>query len=496
MLCPRLDTPTPRGKTAPPQLSMKILAASLLALALPLAAQNTKPDVLKRIDATKPVYDDIAMQIWSFAEVGYQETKSSALLQEQLRKEGFQIKAGVAGIPTAFIASYGSGKPVIAILGEYDALPGVSQEAVPEKKPRAGANAGHACGHHLFGAASAQAAAAVKDWLKATGGKGTIRFYGTPAEEGGSGKVYMVRAGLFDDVDVAFHWHPSDRNSIQMSTSLANKSGKFRFTGVAAHAAGAPERGRSALDGVEAMNHMVNLLREHVPDSTRIHYVITRGGEAPNVVPAFAEAYYYVRSPNRDVVREVWERVEKAAQGAALGTGTKVEWEVTGGVYELLPNEVLGRAMHDNLRAVGGVTYTPEEKAFALKIGQTVLGKAPAPEVAEMIVPFNPNPTREGSGSTDVADVSWTVPTVGVRTATWAPGTPSHSWQAVACGGTSMGLKGMNVAAKTLAGTAIDLFTQPDVIAKAKAEFEKRRGPDFKYAPLLGDRPPALNYRD
>lgn len=476
---------------------MKLRLAALLILALPLGAQTTtKPSVFGRIDETKRTYEEIALKIWDYAEVGYQETKSAALLQQQLASEGFEVKAGVAGIPTAFTASYGSGSPVIVIMGEYDALPGVSQEAIPEKKPRAGANAGHACGHHLFGAASAQAAVAIKGWMKATGQKGTIRFYGTPAEEGGSGKVYMVRAGLFNDVDVAFHWHPSDRNAVQMSSSLANKSGKFRFTGVAAHAAGAPERGRSALDGVEAMNHMVNMLREHVPDFTRIHYVITRGGEAPNVVPAFAEAYYYVRSPNRDVVREVWERVEKAAQGAALGTGTKVEWEVTGGVYELLPNEVLGRVAHENLSAVGGVKYTPEERAFALKIGQTVLGRAPAPEVAEMIAPFNPTPAREGGGSTDVGDVSWTVPTVGVRTATWAPGTPSHSWQAVACGGTTMGLKGMNVAAKVLAGTAIDLFTKPELITQAKAELNRRRGADFKYESLLGNRPPALNYRD
>ncbi|MCC6536032.1 MAG: amidohydrolase, partial [Bryobacterales bacterium] len=368
--------------------------------------------------------------------------------------------------------------------------------AVPEKKVRPGSAAGHACGHHMFGAASIQTAVAVKNWLKATGRPGTIRVYGTPAEEGGSGKVYMVRAGLFKDVDVAVHWHPGDRNGVTMMPSLANKSGKFRFHGIAAHAAGAPHRGRSALDGVEAMNHMVNLMREHVPDTTRMHYVITRGGEAPNVVPAFAEVYYYVRSPQRDIVLEVWERVDKAATGAALGTGTKVDWELTGGVYELLPNEALGRAMQTNLVAVGGVTYTPEERAFALKISQTAIGKPPAPEVAALVSPFNPNPPREGGGSTDVGDVSWAVPTVGLRAATWAPGTPAHSWQAVACGGTTLGLKGMNVAAKTMAGTILDLFEQPAVIATAKAELEQRRGADFSYTPMLGNRPPALNYRD
>lgn len=475
---------------------MKRLLLVCLALSLPVSAQTTKPDVLRRIDAGRAEYEDIAMKIWSYAEVGYKETRSSALLQAHLKKAGFRVETGLAGIPTAFVAGHGSGRPVIAILGEFDALPGISQEAVPERRVRPGVTAGHACGHHLFGAASAQAAVAVKEWLQATNRKGTIRFYGTPAEEGGSGKVYMVRAGLFNDVDAALHWHPADRNGIQMTPSLANKSGKFRFTGVAAHAAASPDRGRSALDGVEALNHMVNLMREHVPETTRIHYVITRGGEAPNVVPAFAEVYYYVRSPSRTVLAEIWERLENAARGAALGTGTKVDWEVTGGVYELLPNEVLGRAMHENLAAIGGVTYTDEEKTFAMKIGQTVFGRPVPVDLASLVPPFVAKPSREGGGSTDVADVSWVVPTVGVRTATWAPGTPAHSWQAVACGGTSLGLKGMNVAAKTIAGTVLDLFSRPELIAGAKAELERRRGPDFKYSALVGDRPPALNYRD
>jgi aminobenzoyl-glutamate utilization protein B len=467
-----------------------------LLLAFPLAAQPAKPEVLQRVDASKAAYDEIALKIWNYAEIGYQEVKSSGLLQEKLKSEGFSVQAGVAGIPTAFVATYGSGSPVIGVLAEFDALPGVSQDAVPEKKERAGSTAGHACGHHLFGTASVQSAVAVKDWLKSTGGKGTIRVYGTPAEEGGSGKVYMVRAGLFNDVDVVVHWHAGDRNLVTMMPSLANRSGKFRFRGVASHAAASPERGRSALDGVEAMDHMVNMLREHVPDSTRIHYVITKGGEAPNVVPAFAEVYYYVRSPSREIVADVWARVEQAATGAALGTGTKVDWEITGGVYDLLPNEALGRVMQQNLETVGGVTYTAEERAFALKIGQTVFGKAPAPETAALVLPFNPNPPREGGGSTDVGDVSWTVPTVGMRSATWAPGTPAHSWQAVACGGTTLGLKGMNVAAKTMAGAMVDYFSRPEVVAQAKAEFVKRRGGDFKYQSLLGDRPPALNYRD
>src|SRR5690606_1582141 len=242
-------------------------------------------------------------------------------------------------------ASYGRGEPVIGILAEFDALPGLSQDTVPERKPLAQLGPGHACGHHLFGTASVAAAIAVKDWLARTGRPGTVRVYGTPAEEGGGGKVYMVRAGLFADVDAVLHWHPGAANDASPSTNRANMSGKFRFHGVSAHASAAPERGRSALDGVEAMNHMVNLLREHVPQESRIHYVITAGGQAPNVVPDFAEVYYYARHPDPAVVAQIWERLVKAAEGAALGTGTRVEYEVLNGVYSLLPNEALARVM-------------------------------------------------------------------------------------------------------------------------------------------------------
>ena len=466
-----------------------------LALGGSLSAQSTKEAVLQRLDQTRSVYEEMALKIWHWAEVGYQETKSTALLQEQLAKAGFKIETGVAGIPTAFIATYGSGSPVIGIMAEMDALPGTAQEAVAERKEIVGQVAGHACGHNLFGAGSVASAVAIKEWLAATGQPGTIRLYGTPAEEGGSGKVYMVRAGLFSDVDVVLHWHPGSANSANPASSLANKSAKFRFKGIASHAAAAPERGRSALDGVEAMNHMANLMREHVPYSTRIHYVITRGGEAPNVVPAAAEVFYYVRSPSREVVADVWSRLEAAAQGAAMGTGTSVEWEVIHGNYELLPNETLARVMHRNLSTVGGVQYTEEEKVFATTIGRTFPGgRAGALELASQVAPFNPTPDP-GSASTDVGDVSWAVPTVGLSAATYAPGTPGHSWQSVAQGGTSIGIKGMMVAAKTLATTAIDLFQNPATIAKAKEEFSGRRGAGFRYVPLLGDRLPPLDYR-
>jgi len=455
---------------------------------------NEQQTILKGIEEHKDSYSHIAQEIWNWAELGYQEEKSSALLQKTLQEAGFKIEKGVAEIPTAFVASYGSGKPIIGILGEYDALPGISQQAIPEKKAVEEGGTGHACGHHLFGTASAAAAIAVKDWMQKSGNKGTIRFYGTPAEEGGAGKVYMVRSGLFDDVDAVLHWHPSSSNAASAASSLANKSAKFRFYGQAAHAAGAPERGRSALDGVEAMNHMVNLMREHVPAESRIHYVITRGGEAPNVVPAFAEVFYYTRHPEMQQVREIFERVAKAAEGAALGTGTKMEYEVIHGIYNVLPNETLSRVMYENLQKIGGVHYSPEEVTFAKKIMATYPDKNADISDATAIKPFKV--IRKGTGgSTDVGDVSWAVPTAGMRSATWVPGTGAHSWQAVAAGGMSIGKKGMIVAAKTLALTAVDLLKDQSISNKAREELNQSRGDNFVYESLLGDRKPPLDYR-
>ncbi len=450
--------------------------------------------VMDQLSAKENYYGEIALKIWEYAELGYQEYQSASLLEQTLEKEGFSIESGVADIPTAFVASYGSGKPIIGILGEYDALPGLSQDALPEKKSL-GAAAGHACGHHLFGAGSAAAAIAVKEWMEKTGQQGTIRFYGCPAEEGGSGKVYMARAGLFKDVDIVIHWHPSSYNTANASSSLANISGKFRFHGISAHAAGAPEKGRSALDGVEAMNYMVNLMREHVPSDTRIHYVITDGGKAPNVVPDFAEVYYYARSPRRSDLVDIWNWIVKASEGAALGTGTKVDHEIIGGVHEILPIESLARVAHANLVKVGGVVYDDEENKFAKKIAETLTtgSNDPLPKPYE-IEPFAVK-MRKGGGSTDVGDISWVVPTVGLRTATWVTNTPAHSWQAIAAGGMSIGKKGMMVAAKTMTLTAIDLFKNQDLIKSAWEEFENKRGEDFQYKALIGDRPPALNYR-
>ena len=463
---------------------------------LPSSIANEKKVVIQSLEAKKQQYVDVATNIWNLAELGYKEGKSANLLQSMLKEEGFTIETGVAGIPTAFTATFGSGTPVIGVLGEYDALPGFSQDAVPFKKELAGNTNGHACGHHLFGSASAAAAIAVKNWLKTTGRKGTIRFYGTPAEEGGAGKVYMVRAGLFQDVDAVIHWHPGDDNNANPISSLSNKSAKFRFRGVASHAAASPERGRSALDAVEALNYMVNMMREHIPEKSRVHYVITRGGEAPNVVPAFAEVYYYIRHPEMDVVKDLFNRVTKAAEGAALGTGTTMDYEVIHGVYNLLPNQILSTNLYENLKTVGGVTYDKTEEDFALKIFPSLNRKDVNISDAALVKPYA-DQSDEAFGSTDVGDISWLVPTAGISSATWVPGTAAHSWQAVAAGGMSIGHKGMMVAAKTMALTIMDCLVSPEMLKNAKLELLKRRGGDqFKYEALLGDRNPPLDYRN
>lgn len=472
-----------------PLLSTCLLAACITGPAWP---ESRDAKLIKQVDERAEQAANLSDQIWDWAEVGYQEEKSSALLQQTLKVEGFDVTAGVAGIPTAFVAEYGTGGPVIAILAEFDALPGINQAATADREERDGKGAGHACGHNLFGAGSTEAAIAIRNWLEETGTPGTIRLYGTPAEEGGSGKVYMVRAGLFEDVDIALHWHPGDSNSAAAETSLANRSAKFRFHGLSAHAAGAPEKGRSALDGVEAFDMMVNMMREHVPQEARIHYVITSGGSAPNVVPDFAEVFYYVRHPSAGGVEAIWTRLEDAARGAALGTGTTVDWEIIHGNNPLLVNETLAKMMDAKLREVGGITYNAEEEDFAEKIYATLTTpELPLGSESE-VQPFK---VSLGYGSTDVGDVSYAVPTVGLSTATWVPGTPAHSWQAVAASGTSIGHKGTQVAAKTLTLAAIELFTNEKLRKAAREEFEAARGADYEYKSLLGDRDPPLDYR-
>ena len=462
------------------------------ALLLSTLAPAYAADILELAMTQQRASTVIADTLWDLAELGYLEQKSSQTLQNYLAEREFTITSGVPDIPTAFVAQYGRGGPTIALLAEFDALPGLNQAAVPTRLVEKDGAPGHACGHHLFGAASVAAAAALASWLDASGVEATIKLVGTPAEEGGSGKVYLARAGVFDDVDVVLHWHPSDRNSASPSSSTANKSGRFTFKGRAAHAASAPHRGRSALDGVEAMNYMVNLMREHVPQMARIHYVITDGGDAPNIVPEEAQVYYYVRHPKASQVVSLFERVVKAAEAAAMGTETAMSVEVMHGNYPVTPNHTLARLVHDNLVSLGGVRYDEAEQAFAETIQASFLGSQMPLGSERQIQPYV---FRQGMGSTDVGDVSWLVPTVGFTTATWVPGTSAHSWQAVAAGGMSIGHKGMHLATKLLAKTAVDLIENPDLIDTATAELKRSQGADFEYAALLGERQPPLDYR-
>ncbi len=466
------------------------LIVSIAALSPSLChAQRSKlPKAIeKRADADWQT----ALQIWQWAEPGYQEQKSSDLLAEQLEAAGLKITRGVAEIPTAFTAEYGSGKPVIGILGEYDALPGLTQNAVPYREPNPKVTYGHGCGHHLFGVASAAATIVIAGQIKAGELQGTVRFYGCPAEEGGSAKVFMVREGLFKDCDAVLHWHPSSQNSAGDRSSLARMAVKFQFIGRSAHAAGAPEQGRSALDAVELTNFAAQLLREHTPDFTRIHHIITAGGGAPNVVPDFAEVYYYIRHPEGEVVRGLYERLVKCAQAGALGTETELKIRFEGGIREIMPNNTLAQIAKKNLEDLNDLRYTDEDIKFALKLQATM----PRPQSLDEIQHVNDRSGSIGKGSTDVGDVSWVVPTTGFSTACWVPGTPGHSWQAVACGGTDIAKKGMVLAAKTLAVTAWDLFESPDVLRAANEELKRRLG-NGKYQSLMqpGQKPP-LDYR-
>jgi aminobenzoyl-glutamate utilization protein B len=434
----------------------------------------------------------MAQKIWGWAEPGYQEKRSAALLADALEAGGFKVERGVAQIPTAFTATIGSGKPVIGILGEYDALPGLSQAAVPVRQLRAETGYGHGCGHHLFGVASASACLALGEQIRAGKLHGTLRYYGCPAEEGGAAKVFLVRAGLFADCDAVLHWHPGSQNGAGDQSCLARIAVKFRFHGTSAHAAGSPDKGRSALDAVELTNHAAQLLREHTPDFTRIHHVITAGGGAPNVVPDFCEVYYYIRHPRAEVVSQLYPRLLKCAQAGALATETRLETHYLGGTMELLPNDTLARLTKANLEKLNDLKYNDEERQFAARLQEALPERVPLESIARVA----DRSGQVGKGSTDVGDVSWVVPTAGFSTACWVPGTPGHSWQAVAAGGTSIGRKGMQLAARVLAATAWDLYQNPKLIATAKEEHQRRLAGRKYQSLLLPEQKPPLDYRD
>ncbi|MDP1797886.1 MAG: amidohydrolase [Planctomycetaceae bacterium] len=458
--------------------------------ALTAAQQTALADVQQHASDIRAVN----RAIWEFAEVGLAEQKSSALLMERLKAAGFTVQAGLADMPTAFVASYGSGQPVIAILAEYDALPGLSQKVSPDLDPLTTGAPGHGCGHSGLGAGAFGAALAVKSAMMQHRLPGTIRLYGTPAEETTIGKVYMTLAGVFKDVDVCLHWHPSTKNELWNGSSKAIISAKFTFNGVTAHAAGSPENGRSALDAVELMNIGVNFMREHVKEDARLHYVITEGGGAPNVVPATATVWYYVRADDHKDVEKYFARVQDIAKGAALMTRTKMKMDIDTDCHEIVGNTPLAELVHRQFTRIEAPKFTPEEHAFARRLQEPLLeqnGKPFAVALDEKVYPMLAI-GEKSKGSTDVGDISWHIPTMGLRTACFPFGSPGHCWQNVASIGSTVGEKGSVYAAQLLSSAAVELLQRPDIVAAAKTDFANRMK-EKAYTSLIpaGQKPPT-----
>jgi aminobenzoyl-glutamate utilization protein B len=472
-------------------------------------------DTNQWIDEKQNLFTDLSDQIWHFAEIGYQEHQSANLLADTLENAGFEVDRGIAEIPTAFVASYGTGNPVIAILGEYDALPGLSQEVDTSQNPVVQGGNGHGCGHNLLGVGALAAAMAVKEAIDVGGVQGTIRYYGCPAEENGSGKAFMARAGVFDDVDLSLTWHPGMFNGSLSVNMLSNIKVKFKFHGRASHAAADPQNGRSALDAVELMNVGVNYLREHIIQEARLHYVILNGGGiAPNVVPPFAESLYMIRAPRPDQLKPIYERVLEVARGAALMTGTKMEYAIISGTSNLVFNDTIVDVLHEKMDEVAPPIFTEEERSFARELALTFpkgggmmesFEKMFGPNFKDLLADAKENLLVEGvlpaikkdiaiPGSTDVGDVSWTTPTGQIMTTCYAFGTPGHSWQLVAQSGMSIGHKGMLYAGKILALTAIEFMHKAELLNKAQNEFTHR----LKETPLVplipaGVKPPIIS---
>jgi aminobenzoyl-glutamate utilization protein B len=455
------------------------------------AALHAADGVLDRVAAHADRFGQISREIWENPELGFHETKSSALLEQELKANGFTVRTGVAGMPTGFIAEYGSGKPVIGIMGEFDALPGLSQKEEPVIDPVTPGAPGHGCGHNLLGSASALAAVAIKEEMQARGLKGTLRYYGTPAEEGGGGKIYMLHAGLFKDVDAVLAWHPGDSNRVSLGSMLANNGGRFKFYGIASHAAAGPERGRSALDGAMIMLNAIEFLREHVPQETRIHYIITNGGQAPNIVPAFAEVNLVARNPDATVLNDIWERIMNCARAGALASGTRMEFEQGTNYSNVLPNDTLSEVMGRAMQKSGGYQMTAQEKAFAAELQKTLGAPVRSPGPDKVIADKSEG---VGSASTDAGDVSWVVPTVQFTAATFVPGVGAHTWQAAACAGSTVGRKGMVVAARTLSLGAVELFENPSEVAAAKDSFQTRLNGRKWTTRIPVDGKPPLDY--
>ena len=464
-----------------------------------------KIELFNWLDENAGLLKHIAQKIWDNPETAYNESFASKLQASVLQEAGFKIKMDLERLPTAFIAEYGEGKPVIGVLGEYDALSGLSQKKSSKREPVEIGGTGHGCGHNLLGTAGLGAVLAIKKAIDTGQIKGTVRYYGCPAEEM-SGKVFMASLGVFHDLDACFSWHPASMNVVWGCSFLAVNSVKFNFKGISAHASAAPHLGRSALDGVELMNVGANYLREHIDEKARIHYTITNGGGKPNIVPAEASVWYYIRAPKRTQVEEIYERLVKIAKGAAMMTGTEVDVEFLGGCHDVLPNEILGEIMHINMLEVGPPQYTEKDRKFAEELAESfepgqkekIMKTYFAPEdVIEMTL-------HEGiakvddkneimAGSTDIGDVSWIVPFAQITAAAWPVGTAAHSWQSCASSGSGIGYSAMMFAAKTMAGALYDLFMdEGTILNKAKEEFEnKTKNNKYKSFIPTGERPPS-----
>ena len=469
-----------------------ITALSLLPI-LPGTAESAasvsaaKKAVVQSIDRHASELTALSDQIWAFAETALREHRSAAVLADYAESQGFKVERGVSGMPTAFIATYGSGRPIIGVMGEYDALPGISQKALAEKTPLVAGGAGHGCGHNMFGAASMGAAVAIKEQIAAGRLKGTIRFYGTPAEEAEGGKSYMVRDGLFSDLDVALAWHPGDETQADTTSSQAMVDLAVEFRGRAAHAASDPWNGRSAVDALELFTHGINQMREHIKPTSRMHYTIVAGGDVPNVVPEYGKAWLWLRDWKRSEVESLLARVRKLAEGAAVMTETTSTVTVQGGSWEMLVNMTGARMLNANLTWLGSPVYTSEETEFAKKIQRAT--DVPDVGMATKIHPLE-DQEQEG-GSTDVADVSWVVPTLHVTVATAPYKAPWHAWPVVATGGMSIGHKGLVLASKTLAATMVDLYEKPAELKAVRAEFAQSKG-DVVFKAYIPDGPPPV----
>ncbi|NYJ28949.1 amidohydrolase [Allomuricauda sp. ARW1Y1] len=459
-------------------------------VSLNLSAQKMSKDkkaVVASVEKHKENLIQISDSIWALAETAFEESISSELLADYAEKNGMTVTRGVADIPTAFVATYGSGKPVISVLGEFDALPGLSQNTVPTKDPRIDGAPGHGCGHNMFGAASLGAAIAIKEQIEAGNIKGTVKFFGTPAEEKFFGKVWMVEAGLWDDVDVNVSWHPSAEIEADVQSGLALVDFMIEFYGQAAHASSDPWNGRSASDALELYTTGINYYREHIKPTSRIHYHIQDGGQVVNVVPDYARLWVRVRDPKRDVMLPTFERVKAMAEGAAIMANVDYKYSLISGIYETLVNREGGKIMQNNLELLGPITYTDEEITYGKAI-QEATGK-PQVGMDGEVHPLKETEELPGGGSTDVGDVSWNVPNINLGVTVAPKGTPWHSWAVVACGGMSIGHKGMIYASKAMGMTMFDLFDDPKLVEKVKEEFKTRKG-DVKYEAMIDGPPP------